>query len=85
MQSWYRDLVELELALPRIADIPTLLLWGSKDTAVNPASAELLRQQFRDCRLEVFDGVGHLPYEEVPETFNPSVIAFLARDFAPAG
>ena len=78
MRSWNRDLDELELALPRIADIPTLLLWGSKDTAVNPASAELLRQQFRDCRLEVFDGVGHLPYEEVPETFNSSVIAFLA-------
>lgn len=85
VRSWNRDLEELELALPRIADIPTLLLWGSKDRAVNPASAELLRQQFRDCQLEVFDGVGHLPYEEVPETFNSSVIAFLARDFAPAG
>lgn len=85
VRSWNRDLEELESALPRIRDIPTLLLWGSKDKAVNPASAELLRQQFRDCRLEVFDGVGHLPYEEVPETFNPSVIAFLARDFAPAG
>ena len=81
VRSWNRDLEELESALPRIADIPTLLLWGSKDTAVNPASAELLRQQFRDCQLEVFDGVGHLPYEEVPETFNTSVIAFLARDF----
>lgn len=85
VRSWNRDLEELESALPRIADIPTLLLWGSKDRAVNPASAELLRQQFRDCQLEVFDGVGHLPYEEVPETFNSSVIAFLARDFGPAG
>jgi pimeloyl-ACP methyl ester carboxylesterase len=27
---------------------------------------------------EIFDGVGHLPYEEVPETFNSSVIEFLA-------
>ena len=85
VQSWNRDLDELESALPRIAGIPTLLLWGSKDRAVNPASAEALRQQFRDCQLEVFDGVGHLPYEEVPETFNPSVIAFLARDLPPAG
>jgi pimeloyl-ACP methyl ester carboxylesterase len=85
VRSWNRDLEELELALPRIADIPTLLLLGSKDAAVSPASAEMLRQQFRDCQFEVFDGVGHLPYEEVPESFNSSVIAFLARDFGTVG
>ncbi len=85
VRSWNRDLEELEAALPRIANIPTLLLWGSKDAAVSRASAEPLQQQFRDCQLEVFDGVGHLPYEEVPETFNASVMAFLSRDFAPAG
>jgi pimeloyl-ACP methyl ester carboxylesterase len=45
----------------------------------------MLRQQFRDCQFEVFDGVGHLPYEEVPESFNSSVIAFLARDFGTVG
>ncbi len=85
VRSWNRDLEELESVLPRIAHIPTLLLWGSKDAAVSPASAELLQQQFRDCQLEVFDGVGHLPYEEVPEIFNTSVTAFLSRDFVPAG
>jgi pimeloyl-ACP methyl ester carboxylesterase len=85
VRSWNRDLEELESVLPRIADIPTLLIWGSKDSAVSAASAEALRQQFSDCQLEIFDGVGHLPYEEVPDTFNSSVIAFLARDLAPAG
>ena len=70
VRSWNRDLAELESALPRIANIPTLLLWGSKDTAVSPDSAERLRQEFRDCRVEIFDGVGHLPYEEVPETIQ---------------
>jgi len=76
--SWNRDLGELESALPRIAHIPTLLLWGSKDVAVTPASAERLCRQFKDCRIEVFDGVGHLPYEEVPEEFNASVAGFLS-------
>ncbi len=79
VRSWNRDLDELESALPRIANIPTLLIWGSRDSAVSPGSAELLRQHFSDCRLEIFDGVGHLPYEEVPDTFNSSVLAFLAR------
>jgi len=79
-RSWNSDLKELESALPGIAHIPTLLLWGSKDPAVSPASAERLRGQFTDCRIEMFDGVGHLPYEEVPERFNASVAGFLSRN-----
>jgi pimeloyl-ACP methyl ester carboxylesterase len=81
VSSWNRDLADLEAALPRIAEIPTLLLWGSKDAAVSPDSAERLRQQFKHCQVEIFEGVGHLPYEEVPEQFNSSVIAFLSRNF----
>ncbi len=83
VRSWNRDLADLESALPRIANIPTLLLWGSKDTAVSPDSAEQLRQVFKHCEVETFDGVGHLPYEEVPERFNSSVIRFLSKDFSP--
>lgn len=80
VSSWNRDLAELESALPRIANIPTLLLWGSKDAAVSPASAERLRRAFKHCEVEILDGVGHLPYEEVPERFNSSVIEFLSRN-----
>ena len=82
VSSWNRDLAELESLLPRLADIPALLLWGSMDAAVNPDSAEQLRRQFKNCRVEIFDGVGHLPYEEVPERFNSSVIEFLSRSLA---
>jgi pimeloyl-ACP methyl ester carboxylesterase len=76
-RSWNEDLKELESALPRIANIPTLLTWGSKDTAVDPASAGQLKKCFRDCRLVMFEGVGHLPYEEAPVEFNRAVIGFL--------
>jgi pimeloyl-ACP methyl ester carboxylesterase len=82
VRSWNRDLAELESALPRIANIPTLLLWGSKDTAVSPDSAERLRHAFKHCEAETFDGVGHLPYEEVPERFNSSVVGFLSKHFS---
>ena len=77
-RSWNRDLAELESMLPRIAQIPTLLIWGSLDTAVDPASAAQLKQRFRDCRLVMFEGVGHLPYEETPEQFNCAVAEFLS-------
>jgi pimeloyl-ACP methyl ester carboxylesterase len=79
VKSWNRDLADLESLLPLLIDIPTLLLWGSKDTAVDPHSAQQLRRQFKHCRVEIFDGVGHLPYEEVPEAFNSDVIGFLSR------
>ncbi len=77
LQSWMPDLQKLESVLPRIRHIPALLLWGSVDNAVDPASAESLQRQFADCRAILFKGVGHLPYEEVPEEFSRAVIEFL--------
>ena len=82
LRSWDRDLQELKSMLPRIADIPTLLIWGSLDRAVSPASATALREHFQNCRLVIMDSVGHLPYEEAPEEFNRVVGEFLA---APLG
>jgi len=79
LRTWSRDLRELKSVLPRIAHIPAQLLWGALDAAVSPASSEPLRQQFKDCRLLMFEGVGHLPYEEVPEEFNRVVSEFLLQ------
>jgi pimeloyl-ACP methyl ester carboxylesterase len=78
MSTWNRDLEDLQSLISRIRDIPTLLLWGDKDRAVDPASADALRRQLRHCRIEIFENVGHLPYEEVPERFNRSVMEFLS-------
>ena len=76
---WNDCLQQLETILPQIADVPTLLIWGSADAAVYAQSAEKLRQHFRNCELVVYPGVGHLPYEEVPEQFNATLIDFLMR------
>ncbi len=70
---------ELEKALPKIRDYPTLLIWGTRDRAVDFHSAEPLRRNFRDARLVAFKGVGHLPYEEAPEDFNRVLIEFLTK------
>ena len=77
LRSWNRDLKELESILPKIAHIPALLIWGSLDAAVYPESAARLEEHFRDCRLLMLEGVGHLPYEEVPDEFNRAVLQFL--------
>jgi pimeloyl-ACP methyl ester carboxylesterase len=77
VKNWTADLAALEAALPSICEVPTLLMWGTKDGAVDPRSAEKLRQNFRDAKLVMFEGVGHLPYEEAPEEFNEALIRFL--------
>jgi pimeloyl-ACP methyl ester carboxylesterase len=85
LRTWDGDLDQLRSLLPRIAHIPTLLLWGSVDPAVTPASAVPLSKQFEICQVEFFDGVGHLPYEEVPDEFNHAVAEFLSKTpLAPA-
>lgn len=77
VKSWGDDMRQVEAALPQIADIPTLLMWGSRDRVIAPASAAQLQRQFRNCRLVVIEGAGHLPYEETPEEFNRTVLEFL--------
>jgi pimeloyl-ACP methyl ester carboxylesterase len=80
VRNWTADLAALEAALPKIRDYPTLLIWGTRDRAVDFRSAEPLRRNFRNARLVAFEGVGHLPYEEAPEDFNRVLVAFLTGD-----
>lgn len=83
LRTWSQDLDQLEAALPRIAHIPTLLLWGGADAAVDPASAVPLSKQLKNCQVRIFDRVGHLPYEEVPDEFNRTVAEFLSQVHVP--
>jgi pimeloyl-ACP methyl ester carboxylesterase len=77
VQTWSSDLLELEALLPKLADVPTLLMWGTKDPAVYFSSMEPLARHFRNVKTVVFPGVGHLPYEECAEEFNRALIQFL--------
>ncbi|HUD63439.1 MAG TPA: alpha/beta fold hydrolase [Candidatus Sulfotelmatobacter sp.] len=77
VRTWTADLRELEALLPKLAAIPTLLMWGSKDPAVYASSLEPLARHFLNARVVVFPGIGHLPYEECPEEFNRALIEFL--------
>ena len=79
VRTWTKDLQELEKLLPTLWAVPALLMWGSKDPAVNVSSMEPLASHFAQAQKIVFSGVGHLPYEECPEEFNRAVIEFLTR------
>ena len=77
VSTWTADLKELEVLLPKLQAIPTLLMWGSKDPAVYASSMQPLSRHFANVQTVVFPGVGHLPYEECPEEFNQALIKFL--------
>jgi pimeloyl-ACP methyl ester carboxylesterase len=83
VHSWNEDLRYLERRLVQIRHIPTLLLWGDKDRAVFPQSALQLQQQLTNSKLVVFQGIGHLPYEEIPGEFGKAVLDFLNQDDLP--
>ena len=79
VRTWTPDLKQLKAELPKLAEFPTLFLWGSKDEAVPLSSAAPLAKYFPKSETVVFPGIGHLPYEECPGDFNRAVIEFLTR------
>jgi len=81
VSTWKSDLRELEALLPRLFLIPTLLMWGSKDTAVYVSSMQPLARHFKNVQTIVFPGIGHLPYEECAGEFNEALIKFLSNQF----
>ncbi|HZQ94044.1 MAG TPA: alpha/beta hydrolase [Candidatus Sulfotelmatobacter sp.] len=79
VRTWTPDLKELEQLLPKLRDVPTLLMWGDKDPAVYVSSMEPLARNFAQVKKVVFRGIGHLPYEECPEQFNQALVDFLSH------
>jgi len=79
VQTWSADLQELRAILPKLRNVPVLLIWGSEDPAVFATSMEPLARHFDHVEKIVFPGVGHLPYEECPKEFNQALIRFLAK------
>jgi len=78
LKNWQRDMQELETIIPQIG-LPTLLIWGTRDGAVNLDSATILKQHLANAALITLPEVGHIPSEEVPEKFNQIVTEFVAK------
>jgi pimeloyl-ACP methyl ester carboxylesterase len=59
--------------------VPVLIVWGARDRIVPAHHAEHARRGIPGSRLEVFEGVGHLPQLEVPAAFVAVLERFLAE------
>ncbi|MEQ9200121.1 MAG: alpha/beta fold hydrolase, partial [Rhodospirillales bacterium] len=64
----------------RNINIPTLCIVGSDDGATTPAMVRTLAGLIDGARLEVIDGVGHLPCLEQPEIMAGLIEGFLKEN-----
>jgi len=60
--------------------VPTLIMWGRLDSFLPVADAELFARDLRQSRLIVYEGVGHVPMEEVASRSAADAKAFLLED-----
>jgi pimeloyl-ACP methyl ester carboxylesterase len=55
----------LELA----ALIPSLIVWGERDSIIPPAHGRSAHAAMPGSRLEIFEGAGHMPHDADPDRF----------------
>lgn len=81
VRVWFREMTKLEAVLGQIPDVPTLLLWGDRDRAVDPRSASELQHILKRSELRIVPDGGHILFEEFPEQMNRLMAEWLQRDF----
>lgn len=82
VRGWFADMATLKTALPWAASIPTLLVWGDHDRAVDPASAMQLQRVLWHSELRILRGGGHILFEELPDESNRIMLDWMRRDLA---
>jgi len=83
VHCWFSEMSRLEAVLRRVAQIPTLLVWGDHDCTVSLASGIRLHRKLRASELIVLPG-GHSVFEESPEQSNRIMLEWLSRHSLPA-
>jgi len=48
-------------------EVPSLVLWGSEDRVISVRNASLVAEALPNSRLEILEGIGHVPMLEAPE------------------
>jgi pimeloyl-ACP methyl ester carboxylesterase len=59
--------------------VPVLIVWGARDPIIPVRHAEDAHAAIPGSRLEVFEGIGHLPQLEAPERFVAVLERFIAE------
>tara|TARA_B100001939_G_C16901099_1_gene600018 strand:- start:607 stop:1446 length:840 start_codon:yes stop_codon:yes gene_type:complete len=57
--------------------LPVLIMWGNKDRWISPNHAQYFHREIPKSKLLIYENVGHVPMEEIPEKSALDVISFL--------
>jgi pimeloyl-ACP methyl ester carboxylesterase len=77
--SYYRQLARRPWAMgvTRVVTAPTLVLWGEQDPYLGIEMLDGLEAWASDLRIERFPQAGHWLNQQLPDTVNPRIVAFL--------
>jgi len=57
--------------------MPTMIIWGKKDTLIPVKYANDFVSSIKNCQLEIMENCGHTPHIEDPDKFSQIVLNFL--------
>ena len=57
--------------------VPTMVIWGKKDTLIPIKYANDFVSSIKNCQLEIMENCGHTPHIEDPDKFSQIVLNFL--------
>jgi pimeloyl-ACP methyl ester carboxylesterase len=78
MLNWYRALVRLPRDEPARVRVPTLILWGKQDTALQSGLAEASLAFCDAGRIRWYERASHWLAHEEPDSVNVELTRFLA-------
>jgi pimeloyl-ACP methyl ester carboxylesterase len=58
--------------------LPTLIVWGERDSIIPVAHGKAAHEAMPGSRFEVFPDAGHMPHDADPERFAALLIEFCA-------
>ena len=66
--------------LPMAIEIPTLVVWGTRDRMIPTWHATTAHQAIAGSRVELFEGAGHFPHLDEPDRFANLLADFIGGD-----
>ena len=86
MIDWYREAgrhLSRERDLDRPIDVPTLVIWGEQDVALDVMCLDGTERYVRDLRIERLPDASHWVQNDAPDVVNRLLLEFLARPNGP--
>lgn len=68
----YKQLVDTTV------DMPTLIMWGEKDRVLDVSAVKTFKNYIPQAKVEIFEGVGHVPMLEIPKESAHTLTAFIS-------